>query len=317
MTLRHEMGHNFGKVGEEYDGGWVYSGANSAASLSSITWKHWLTNPNTIREEKAALTYTEYMWYDLKNGPYTISFTTTGNYKRWLILLSASGAPTDASLTITLDGKPLTWKSSGVKDRTFYTWESRTKGFAAGKHDIVVTGKGPFNDKIIQQLCSFDLNEYMDESEFLMDDNEVISAYPTWDASNRKTYRPSNEKCLMRNMTSTEFCSVCIENMWLKFFERIELIDQVVVTDTTKVAVRVIPLAQLRVNQTLGCHETLTVTWLKCGVEQPQFQNLFHVDLACVPGGARGQWTVRVRFQTPAVRLDPRNLLQSEKAFTI
>ncbi|KAF1318895.1 hypothetical protein FI667_g13560, partial [Globisporangium splendens] len=317
IVLRHEMGHNFGKVGEEYDGGSVYSGANSAASLSAITWKHWLTNPNTIREEKAALTYTNHMWYDLKNGPYKITFTATGTYKRWLLVMTASGAATDDSLAITLDGRPLAWKSSGVKDRTFYTWENRTHGFSAGKHEIVVTGKGPFNDKIIQQLCSIDLNEYMDENEFLMNDNNAISVYPTWDGNNRKRFRPNNEKCLMRNMLSTQFCSVCIENMWLKFFERIQLIDQVVVTNSTNVAVKVIPLGQLRSNQTLAGNETLTVTWLKGGVEQTKFRNLFEANLASATGGATGQWTVRVKFQTPAVRLDPNNLLQSEKTFTI
>ena len=38
VVLRHEMGHNFGVVGEEYDGGYAYSGANSVRSPYNIPW---------------------------------------------------------------------------------------------------------------------------------------------------------------------------------------------------------------------------------------------------------------------------------------
>jgi hypothetical protein len=320
IVLRHEMGHNFGVVGEEYDGGQVYKGANYASSLSSVSWKHWLTKPNSLREEKAALTYTNHMWYDLKNGPYKISFTSTGNYKRWMGLFTISGADKDSSVTITLDGKPLAWKSKGVKDRSFYTYKNLTGGFTAGKHEIVVTGNGPFNGAIIQQLCSFDLNEYGDESTFSMDDEDAIGAYPTWDQSNRKSLRPNNERCLMRNMESTKFCSVCQENMWLKFFARVKPIDSVVVDAATKTAtVKVLPLAQLRSASdpfkvkfpAIAAQEKYTVTWLKGGVEQTQFKDQFTATVSS------GSWTVRVKFSTPAVRLDSKNLLQSEKSFTV
>ena len=38
-----------------------------------------------------------------------------------------------------------------------------------------------------------------------------------------KSYRPSNERCLMRNMTSSHFCAPCKEEMWLQFFARMSL----------------------------------------------------------------------------------------------
>ena len=44
IVLRHEMGHNFANVGEGYDGGQVYRGVNSAATLNSLGWAHWLTD---------------------------------------------------------------------------------------------------------------------------------------------------------------------------------------------------------------------------------------------------------------------------------
>ncbi|GLE05344.1 hypothetical protein PINS_up014357 [Pythium insidiosum] len=328
IVLRHEMGHNFGQVGEEYDGGGVYRGANSASSLASVSWKHWLTSGgggSSVREEKAALTYTNHMWYNLRDGPYRIRFTASGEFKRWLGVFTISGADNDAAITITLDGKRLPWKSSGNRDRSFYTYENRTSGFSAGAHEIVVTGNGPFDGPIIQQLCSFDLNEYGDESTFAMDNPDAIGAYPTWDGSNRKLYRPNNERCLMRNMESTKFCVVCQENMWLKFFARVTPIDSVTVGPQNVVTVKAIPLAQLRTSNDpfklqfpqLAAQERYAVTWLKGGVEQPQFRDLFVADLSRATGGASGSWTVRVAFSTPAVRKDTKKLLTAEKSFSI
>jgi hypothetical protein len=37
MVLRHELGHNFGEVGEEYDNGYVYRGANASRSIR-VPW---------------------------------------------------------------------------------------------------------------------------------------------------------------------------------------------------------------------------------------------------------------------------------------
>jgi hypothetical protein len=320
IVLRHEMGHNFGIVGEEYNGGQAYHGANYAASLPQILWKHWLTKPNDLREEKAALTYANRMWYDLKNGPYKISFNSTGEYKRWMGLFTISGADKDSSITITLDGQPLPWKSKGLLDRSFYTFKNLTGGLTEGNHEIVVTGNGPFDGPIIQQLCSFELNEYGDESTYSMDDEDAIGAYPTWDMNNVKSFRPNNERCLMRNMESTKFCSVCQENMWRRFFQRVKPIDDVVVDAATQTAtVTTLPLAQFRPASdpykakfpALFAQEKFAVTWLKDGVEQMQFRDQFTANVSS------GSWAVRVRFLTPAVRLDQWNLMQSEKKFNV
>ena len=37
MVLRHELGHNFSNVGEEYDGGQVYSGANFSRTKIGVS----------------------------------------------------------------------------------------------------------------------------------------------------------------------------------------------------------------------------------------------------------------------------------------
>ncbi|KAJ0393127.1 hypothetical protein P43SY_003672 [Pythium insidiosum] len=321
VVLRHEMGHNFGRVGEEYDGGQVYRGANSASSLASVTWKHWLTDPSRLVEEKMAQLYQKHIWYDLKQGAYTISFTSTGTFKRWLIQFSVSGTDTDDSLTVTLDGKPLAWKSNGVKDRSFYQWTSASSGFSKGTHKLVIKAGGSFDSPIIKQLCNAVVYEYMDESQFKMDDPTAIGMYPTFDINKRKTLRPDNERCLMRNMTSTAFCSVCQENMWHQFMARIEFIDDVVVSGRN-VSLKLIPLGQLRrsddpflvANARLAAAERYSIVWLRDGQELVAWRDKTTADLSAE---RPGRYSVRVTFTTPSVRRDPNKYMQSERTFTI
>ncbi|RHY20195.1 hypothetical protein DYB25_004238 [Aphanomyces astaci] len=322
MVLRHEMGHNFGKVGEEYDGGQVYSGANSARTAKAVPWKHWLTEPTKLTEQKWAQLYQKHIWHDLKTGAYTIDFTSSGTYKRWYIVLSVSGTDTQDSLSVTLDGKPLVWTTKGVKDRTFYTWSSNTAGFTAGAHKLVVKAGGAFTGPIIKQLCNAQVAEYASEAEYHQD-GDYIGVYPTYDLNKAKSFRPNSEKCLMRNMTSAEFCSPCQENMWQQFLTRVSVIDNVIVTGK-KVALKLIPLAQLRLptdlfvqaNPKVAAAEKYTTQWFNNGKEVVQFRNLFSVDTSTV-ATTTNAWTVSVQFSTPNVRLDPKNVLKATKAFTV
>jgi hypothetical protein len=205
VVLRHEMGHNFVRVGEEYDGGSVYSGVNAARSFGNLGWKEWLTEPNNVREEVATQLVQDYAWYDLAKGEYLIRFFSNGTASSWRLQISASGVEAEGSLKIALDGKPLNWTTGGTLDRTFFTWEVNeplTKGF----HELTfVQGLPPSTGGPIRQLCSVGMHEYAGEPLFRKN-NEFIGAYPTWDINGRKTYRPTNEGCLMRNMLRTNFC---------------------------------------------------------------------------------------------------------------
>lgn len=78
-------------------------------------------------------------------------------------------------------------------------------------YDFVVRAKtASTHPDIPRMICSISLHEYGTEEEFVMSPNHV-SAYPTWDAWRVKRYRPTNEGCLMRNMTHDRFCPVCQE----------------------------------------------------------------------------------------------------------
>ncbi|KAG4078964.1 hypothetical protein HA402_010916 [Bradysia odoriphaga] len=252
VVLRHEMGHNFVNVGEEYDNGSAYRGVNSAANLTLVTtkWGHWLTDRN-VREERAIYRLLQYPWADLASGPQSFNFTSDGQYSRWYLDVSVSAAGEADSLEFVLDGEILPWESRGSDDREFYSWLNDA-GFSEGEHTFSVRSKtASTNPAIPRMICSVRLYEFGNEDEFHID-NSVVSAYPTWDVSRRITYRPTNAGCLMRNMTHNEFCSVCKEGMWYQFFQRISLIDDVSVSKipnpdkTKRVEVNTLKLAHLR-----------------------------------------------------------------------
>jgi hypothetical protein len=50
------------------------------------------------------------------------------------------------------------------------------------------------------EIGSLNLHEYMGEDEYRFS-NDVVSVYPTVSISGRTTYRPTNEFCLMRNVS--------------------------------------------------------------------------------------------------------------------
>ncbi len=52
--------------------------------------------------------------YNLSRAPFEIKFDSAGDYKRWLLTYSISGAPTADSVRITLDDKELPFNSAGT-----------------------------------------------------------------------------------------------------------------------------------------------------------------------------------------------------------
>ncbi|KAG0364920.1 hypothetical protein BGZ54_007026 [Gamsiella multidivaricata] len=309
VVLRHELGHSLINVGEEYDGGYVYSGVNAERwSIQNIKWKHWLTDA-IPREEKNVLRAQDYAWYDLKKGPYKVKFNSDGQWKRWSLKISHSGVDTDDSFEVYLDGKRLNWTTPGGYDRDFSEW----------------AGEEGFNpSRPIRQLCSVTMHEFMGEDLYRFD-NSVISAYPTYDINGRKTWRSNHEHCLMRNMASTQFCSVCKEGLWHRLLGKASLLDGINVDcqrdDDEKeissfaIEAKVIPLGQFRDNLSQRIDgEAYTARWLKNGEHQPEFDDEFRIE---VPGSEEGIWEIKIDFKTPEARKDPRGLLKASKVFVV
>lgn len=317
IVLRHELGHNLIDVGEEYDGGQAYSGVNASPTLN-VKWSHWLTNPGVpTRAEQSQIRVQDYAWYDLGNGPYTIRFNSDGTYSRWFMRFTVSGCETPGSLRVTLDGVDLPWNTTGQLDRTFFEYY-REGGFSSGSHTLVFSQGFPPEVNQIRQLCSVTLHEYKNETLFRFFDREFVGAYPTWRQGGSLTgYRPGNEKCLMRNMSSTDFCSPCIEGMWQQLLARMSLIDDVVVTTAgsqTSINLKVVPLAQFREG---GARpgEVYSALWRLNNVARPEFDNQFSISLPT--SSARGIWSVTVSFTTPEIRHDPSGVTTSTETFVV
>ncbi|KAJ6636489.1 hypothetical protein Bhyg_15079 [Pseudolycoriella hygida] len=317
VVLRHEMGHSFINVGDEYDNGPTYYGVNSAASLAGVenTWGHWLSG-ESVREERVIYRLLEYPWANLSLSEQSFSFSSDGQYSRWYLLLSVSAAGEEDSLEFILDGEILPWQSRGSDDREFYDWY-RDEGLAAGNHTFSVRSKTPStNVNIPRMICSVQLHEFGNEDEFHIG-NDYISAYPVWDERRRVTYRPTNAGCLMRNMTNIQFCSVCKEGMWHQFLRRISLIDGISVSkvpnaDSTKrVVLKTLKLGQLRESGNEVDNERLEVRWSHSGLEQTEFNDRFEIDAKI------GYWSVSVQLITDEVRNDPNQLLQDIEHFTV
>ncbi|KAJ3294773.1 hypothetical protein HK104_003313 [Borealophlyctis nickersoniae] len=318
IVLRHEMGHNFIEVGEEYDGGQVYSGCNSARNLWNLKWKHWLTDQK-VREEKSVIRVQDYAWYDLAKGSYRIKFSSDGQYERWFMQISASGVEIDGAMEVYLDGGRLKWHSNGNVDRGFHRWFVDSGGLTKGIHELEFRLGIPANETApIRQLCSVTLHEYGGEKDFRFDNN-VISAYPVWSLYHTKSYRPTNEGCLMRNMSSVSFCDVCQEGLWTSLLSRISLIDSLTATCTishndntavTALSLKVLPLAQFRPEEERMDGEEYTVVWKHNGKRREEFDGKFDLE---VGHEGRGRWVAEVGFATKEVRKDQRGVLKAKK----
>ncbi|KAJ3086718.1 hypothetical protein HK102_012645 [Quaeritorhiza haematococci] len=281
VVLRHELGHNFIQVGEEYDGGFAYFGYNTASSLSSLPWKHWLSEPENIREERSKIQISAYPWHDLAKGGRTFRFKSDGSYQRWYLRMTASGVEIDGALEVFLDGKPLPWKTTGNLDRAFFDWGDEATGLTAGEHVLEIRQGIPANATApIRQLCSLTLHEYDAEPKYL-----------------------------------------CKEGMWLEFLKRVSFIDAINVTcnkQTQKASITLdlIPLAHLRPENERVDGEVYHITWLHKGVEKPEFSGKTEIEVDVGAGAGSGQWQVVVRFETREVRKD-NGLMTSRKGFSV
>lgn len=309
VVLRHELGHNFGRVGEEYDGG-GYFGANHSRSLNSLTWKHW-ANESTVRAEPVVSRFIAWPWKNLDSGDFSAKFRSNGQYSKAIVTYSASGLNGEDALNITLDGAPITYENPGTDDRRFQTI-AFDSGFSDGSHELKFSKNQSDTNN---WFSSVNVQEYKEGYNF---DNEYIGAYPVFGQSGAVDgYRSNHFKCLMRNMRSEHFCSICQENNWLKFFARVNVIDDIEVNNGSKnttVNLKAMKLGQFRTDG-LENPGSLSVSWYRNNTLVPDLQD--QVTWTLPTRDIRGDWRVDVEYKTPEVRKDTRGLLKGTKEIEI
>ncbi|EMD39663.1 hypothetical protein CERSUDRAFT_111969 [Gelatoporia subvermispora B] len=337
LVLRHELGHSVIDVGEEYDGGYAYFGVNAAHNLS-IPWAHWLSNSSEIksgadiRVERSAMPMQKYAWTMLNTSvPWSVSFNSSGTYPRHLVRFSLSGLPDEDDLSVVLDGERLPWTPKpgiGV-DRWHYDIH-RSISMTEGEHRLSFTLENGDKEGLAQ-LCSAEILEFGDETEFNGSPGHY-SIFPTFSEQNETSYRPTNEDCLMRQVTTPNFCRVCVEGLWLSLLRRVDLIDGIrsrcdweldmgfsdedppIGKWKRTLDLDLIPLAQFRAERRAP-HESYTVTWAKDGQILERFTNKTQLKVDDQDGP--GVYSVSVQFTTSEVRVDRDGLLESERSHTV
>ncbi|KAF8967037.1 IgA peptidase M64-domain-containing protein [Flammula alnicola] len=313
LILRHELGHSILDVGEEYDGGSGYFGRNSAHNSNEVPWKQWLSDPSRVddrgdpRIERSVMVMQAYPWTLLNTTtPWSIKFTSSGAYSSYSLQFSLSGLPRKEDLRVTLDGVDLGWvpRPDIEMDRWFYNFYS-TNHLTAGTHElkfILLNGE----KKGSAQLCSTEMLEYGTEDEFVSEPG-FYSLYPTFSAVNETSYRPTNDDCLMRAVTTPNFCKVCIETLWISLLKNITFIDSInescekSQSSFIKVlALDLLPLVHLR-KTPITPKEAYTITWKKDNLLLPGFTNKTRVEID--DASSVGEYTIHVKFSTEEIKL--------------
>lgn len=222
MVLRHELGHNFGNVGEEYDGGQVYRGANHSGS-KNFPWQHWIEGEGKAHSAQSLAT--GYPWKNLNEGPISLDFQVPEGDENGPMQIgidvSSVGWEGEQDVEILIDGKPQKYEGVYTEDRSFFRLKD-AQSLPAGKHKMTIREKNTDGNNVVAAVR---INAYPADYDFTPD---KIAGYPTFNHRGQHVgYRPTHQSCLMRDMRSTKFCSVDQENMWHKFLNRVDLIDSV------------------------------------------------------------------------------------------
>lgn len=165
MVLRHELGHSIIGVGEEYDGGTVYTGVNAAKNTNSVPWTQWYTNSSSEPIiQRSNMPLQAYPWTLLNTTQsWSQKFTSPGTYSTHLVQISVSGMTASKDMRVEIDGKGIGWEINpavGV-DRFIYNMKMDS-AITAGEHELTVT---LMNGELqgTAQLCSLEIIEYGDE----------------------------------------------------------------------------------------------------------------------------------------------------------
>ncbi|KDR82463.1 hypothetical protein GALMADRAFT_237795 [Galerina marginata CBS 339.88] len=321
LVLRHELGHSILGVGEEYDGGYAYFGRNAAHDPKSFPWKQWLSDPSRVNEigspqiEKSVMVMQTYPWTLLNTTtPWSIEFTSSGAYSRYALQFSLAGIPKKEDLRVTLDGVDLGWvpRAEIGMDRWFYDFYS-PDNLKPGKHGLefsLLNGKNEGSS----QLCSAEILEYGNEDEFISDPG-FYSLYPTYSDVNETSFRPTNEDCLMRSVTTPSFCKVCLETLWLSLLRDISFVDNINESCehgslSSRPSVKVLeldllPLAHLR-KSPITPMESYTIYWTKDDKILSEFTNKTRIEIN--DEFSPGEYSIYVKFSTEEIRLESPNV---------
>lgn len=253
IVLRHELGHNFSNVGEEYDGGSVYDGANFSVTPHGA-WDQW-KDGDVYEKHDAAQIFGEYIWKPLTT-PFVQRFSTSEAESLFKVELSSVGWEKEGDVEFLLDGVPLEMRGEYTMDRSFFNSVPAT--LARGDHELVIRSNGNRPEHVLAFA-----NGYVFPTTYDFDSGQV-KAFSVFNEDMKMLgYRPTEHMCVMRDMLSKVFCPVDQENIWLQFLQRVSLIDSVSVNGD-KVEVKTLPLQAT----------DLEISWFEASRELVEYRGL-------------------------------------------
>jgi hypothetical protein len=296
MVLRHELGHNFGSVGEEYDGGSAYFGANFSAT-SDARWKYW--NPENFQVFESKILTGDYVWQDLKTKPYQASFTFPEGDFNLKGQVSTVGWKTADDVHVKLNGEIVPLDGLFTEDRSFFYFSN--EDFKKGQHKI----------EAVENISDGDNNlafiRMWAEPRTMIKERGFVGAYSVFnDNKTRVGFRPTYDTCLMRDMSSKEFCSVDKENMWKRFLAVVDLVDNLLIEETKEAHLITVE------SPNLG---DLQYSWFRKTKDGDILLNETSNKLKVLKGH-EGEFSVRVNFNTREV-LRPSNDFSVLRTITI
>ncbi|WVF69295.1 hypothetical protein IAT40_004071 [Kwoniella sp. CBS 6097] len=237
LVLRHELGHSLIPVGEEYEGGYAYFGANSdkIQHLGELKWHDLLSDPDNLKVEDAKVPLQVYPWHDLQASPYSITFNSSNGarapnaYPTAMLRASLSSIPHASHVEIILNGNILDISASfpaewaGSHDRRWLELP-----LSNGLDSTVNTIQVKLTDEARKapagqggkMVTSLEIIEYGGHGRFNHTEGH-IGAFPTYAMDGKISLRPTNEGCLMRKVNHPKFCPVCARALRESLEERI------------------------------------------------------------------------------------------------
>jgi hypothetical protein len=322
MVLRHELGHNFGNVGEEYDGGYVYSGANHS-SRPRLPWDHWLSPGASLHEIQYLAG--EYVWHPLRDGPFSfmVNFSRS-SHSGWMEALGGdtmrghhfrmdisyvgwSGAE---EVEIRLNNQRIIPDGKYTEDRGFLRFPAQGErvSLKEGEFRVSIEERIPDGDNVLAYVKAYAIPDETPKQ------RGHVAGYATYDYRGRHVgYRPTFETCLMRDMKSPEFCSVDKENMWVRFLKRISLLDELWITPWSK------DPSKIKIHAKTPQLRHLRFRWFKKD-QQGDYQDLGYPEdqsQILVSKAQLGEsFRVQIQLETPEVRAETRDFFV-EKSFRL
>lgn len=166
-VLRHELGHSIIGVGEEYNGGTVYRGVNSARSTSSVPWEQWYTDPaSEPKIQRSVMPIQAYPWTILNTTRgWQQVFQSAGTYDSYSLQFSVSGVLESTDLRVEIDGKDLGWEVNSIVglDRWIYTMNF-DEALSPGPHTLGFTLLNEEREGTAQ-LCNLQILEFGNDDE--------------------------------------------------------------------------------------------------------------------------------------------------------